>query len=83
MPKDKPLMVVTVSAEAQLPMLPNFILFPSSGAKIDVANIVDEDLAKIGQAWSSALVLHAKQRRKNRESMNAKRRQRRETKAAS
>lgn len=76
MPK-KPTMVVTVTAEAQLPMLPNFIIFPTTNSKVDVADLADEDLAKIGDSWSSALVIHAKQRRKDRDERNKKRRERR------
>lgn len=41
-----------------LPRLPNYVLF-ADGGKLDVADMTEGDLLKIGEAWTAALIDHA------------------------
>ncbi len=56
---------VTISLRANLPNLPNFIRFGSGEAAgaCDVAELTDDELQAIGEAWTRALIEHAQKRR--------------------
>lgn len=56
---------ITVKAEIEIPRLPNYVKLAGFGddTKLDVADISDESLASLGEAWTAALLVHARERR--------------------
>lgn len=55
---------VNVSVEIKIPAPPNYlVLVNSNGAAIPIEDFLDEDLDKIGQAYTKQLIQHAKERR--------------------
>lgn len=63
-----------IELKLKIPMLPNFIHIqdgkiksdnPLVGQSIDVSDLDDETLKKIGMEWTAALITHAKTRRNN------------------
>jgi len=63
-------MKLELETTIEIPSLPNFIKatsYPAQEHAIDVADFKDEQLKKIGEDWTAALILHAQTRRKNRE----------------
>jgi len=50
----------------KLPILPNFMRSIDGETAIDVADLSDDDLRATGQAWTDALIEHAKHRRDTR-----------------
>ena len=65
---------VVVECSAELPMVPNFIRVSHNGAELtlDVADMPDTTLERIGKEWVAALLEHAKQRRKARGDQEAR-----------
>lgn len=57
---------ITVTATVTLPRPPNFLRYGDEQS-IDVADITDESLQQIGEAWTKALLEHAEKRRSQRE----------------
>lgn len=53
---------VTAIIEVEMPSLPNFLKTNERGS-IDVADVDETTLRKIGRAWTAALVVHARLRR--------------------
>ncbi len=53
--------VIKVRAKIDVPRVPNFILY--NGGKFFVGELDDEDLRRIGVAWTEALIARAQQQR--------------------
>ena len=47
----------------RVPQVPNFILDEPGGIAVDVADVYDEELKRLGIEWTNALLAHAAQRR--------------------
>ena len=54
---------IKVQMVVDLPMLPNFIR-AADGEAFGVETFSDEDLKRIGAAWTDKLIQHAQERRK-------------------
>lgn len=52
---------LTVTAEVELPRPPNFMRY--QGGTIPVGDLSDEDLRRIGEAWTEALLQRAREQR--------------------
>ena len=53
--------MVRVHAKIEVPRVPNFILY--DGGKFRVGELSDEDLTRIGAAWTEALIARAEEQR--------------------
>jgi hypothetical protein len=57
--------IISVKTSVKVPMPPNYILHAEmENHKFDVADLSDEDLQAIGEAWTKQLIEHARKRRK-------------------
>lgn len=53
--------IIKVKAAIEIPMLPNYLKY--DGGRIDIKDIPDDDLRKIGFAWTEELMKCAQKRR--------------------
>ncbi len=59
---------IHVDAEIEVPRCPNFVFYANDGRhtnQIDIADIPDADLKKLGLAWVEQLLYFAAERRKS------------------
>lgn len=54
---------LTVDCEVEIPKVPNFIRL-SSGVTIDIKDIHESTLAKLGDSWKEALLVTARERKR-------------------
>lgn len=54
--------ILQIEWPIKMPSLPNFLIL-ESGEKVDVKDVTDRNLRKIGKVWTQALVEHAQNRR--------------------
>ena len=54
--------LITVRAMIQVPRVPNFIIY--EGGQLQVGELSDEDLRRIGVVWTEALLERAREQRK-------------------
>jgi len=50
---------IQVQAEVKVPQVPNFLRYPAD--TISIADITDEDLQKVGEAWVHNLIERAEE----------------------
>lgn len=55
---------LTVSADVEVPRVPNFLRFANAEGTISIADITDESLRELGAEWTEALIAHATELRK-------------------
>lgn len=53
---------LSVKAEVELPMLPNFLRM-TDGQSLPIEAVTDDTLRELGAAWTESLVEHAQRRR--------------------
>ncbi len=63
---DPSTITITTGLDVHMPRPPNFLRALCSDHPVDVADVDDESLRVIGEAWAEALILHARKRRENR-----------------
>lgn len=54
---------INLVVSMRTPRVPSFILRAGSAEKFDIADLRDEELTAIGEAWTADLVAHAQLRR--------------------
>lgn len=54
---------ITAELIVKLPMLPDFLRRGDDLGSIDIAELSDDMLRRVGEAWTTALLNHANQRR--------------------
>lgn len=55
---------IQVQAEVKVPQVPNFLLYPAGS--LSIADVDNEGLRKIGEAWTDNLIARAEQIRTQR-----------------
>lgn len=56
--------VIQVTAKIAVPTVPNFLLY--DGGKLAISDVSDDDLRRLGHAWTESLLERAAQQRKAR-----------------
>jgi hypothetical protein len=62
---DRASIAVSIEKRLNTPIVPNFLRYGDhQNEMIDIAELSDEALEKIGKAWTAQLIKHAQKRRK-------------------
>lgn len=61
-------MEITTKVKLRVPKVPNFIMCEVGDGKVSVADLTDEQLSQIGEAWTARLMERAAEVRQSRES---------------
>lgn len=57
-------MEISHKRTVKIPQVPNFILTGNEGGSIPIAELSDQDLTNIAQAWAKELLIKANNKRK-------------------